>query len=296
MTEYLPWREKGVSLNGLGLVYLPAGAEDVPSSWEPFPMTEVKATILDSEGNKIDKIVDEGVYTVHFEARNDDAANNYVVPADFTVTCIKDGGTLAGGYGDGTDNHLKFRDVAYTDYIANAVDKVSNKKFMTGYKGTKLFGSYDNLNRGQMAIVLYNMAKADGKMSENGLQYTQLGGYITGFEDVDGNEYYAKAIAWARLAGVVNGYDETHFGPEDTITREQFAAMIMNYERKFGDYEQADASVLDDFDDASGVSSWATNAVAWGVENGILGNGGFLGAQSDIIRADAACMVYNYVK
>ena len=290
VTEYLRWREKGVSLVGLDLVYLPSGAEDVPGNWERFPMNQVKATILDSEGNKLDKIEDEGVYTIHFEARNDDAANNYVVPADFTVTCIKD------GWNKDHVNHLKFRDVAYTDYFANAVDKVSNERYMTGYKGTKLFGSYDNLNRGQMAIVLYNMAKADGKMSENGLQYTELGGYITGFEDVDGNEYYAKAIAWARLAGVVNGYDETHFGPEDTITREQFVAMMVNYEKKFGDYEQADASVLDDFSDASGVSSWATNAVAWGVENGILGNGGFLAAQSDIIRADAACMVYNYTK
>ena len=296
VTEYLPWKKHGVTLDGLRLAYLPAGAKDVPSKWVPFPMTQVKATILDSEGNKLDKIVDEGVYTVHFEARNDDAANNYVVPADITVTCIKDG-KVADKDGNFV-NHLKFRDVAYTDYFANAVDFVSDgdRLYMTGYKGTKLFGSYDNLNRGQMAIVLYNMAKAEGKMSENGLHYTELGGYITGFEDVDGNEYYAKAIAWARLAGVVNGYDETHFGPEDTITREQFVAMMVNYEKKFGDYEQADASVLDDFDDASGVSAWATNAVAWGVENGILGNGGFLGAQNDIIRADAACMVYNYTK
>ena len=108
--------------------------------------------------------------------------------------------------------------------------------------------------------------------------------------------YFAKAVGWANKMGVVNGYDDGTFGPYDEITREQFAAMLLNYEKKFGDYERADASVLDDFDDASGVSSWATNAVAWGVENGILGNGGFLGAQNDIIRADAACMVYNYTK
>ena len=290
VTSYLPWQADGVTLDELKLQYKSG------ENWVNFPMKQVKATIVDAAGNEVKKVTDEGVYTIKFEARNDDAANNYVVPADLTVTCIKDGGPSAGGYGDSTDNHLKFRDVTYTDYFVNAVDQVSNKKFMTGYKGTKLFGSYDSLNRGQMAIVLYNMAKGAGKMDENGLQYTELGGYITGFEDVDGNEYYAKAIAWARLAGVVNGYDETHFGPEDTITREQFAAMLLNYEKKFGDYEQADASVLDDFDDAAGVSSWATNAVAWGVENGILGNGGFLGAQNDIIRADAACMVYNYTK
>ena len=70
----------------------------------------------------------------------------------------------------------------------------------------------------------------------------------------------------------------------------------MNYTKKFGDFEAADTSVLDEYDDANTVSDWAENSVAWGIENGILGNGGFLNAQGEIIRADAACMVYNYAK
>ncbi|MDN0064901.1 S-layer homology domain-containing protein, partial [Collinsella ihumii] len=283
-TEYLPWQKDGVTLDELDLEYKSG------DSWVKFPMNQVKATILDAAGNEVKKIEDEGVYTIHFEARNDDAANNFIVPADVTVTCIKDGNNT-----DGV-NHLQFADVEYTDYFANAVSYVANNNFMTGYKGTKLFGSYDNLNRGQMAIVLYNMAKGEGKVDENDLTYTNAGGWMTGFDDVNGNEYYAKAIAWANLAGVVNGYDNGNFGPEDPVTREQFAAMLMNYTKKFGDFEAADTSVLDEYDDASTVSGWAENSVAWGVENGILGNGGFLNAQGEIIRADAACMVYNYTK
>ena len=72
--------------------------------------------------------------------------------------------------------------------------------------------------------------------------------------------------------------------------------MVSNYASKYDQsYDgSADTSVLDQFDDASGVSDWATEVVAWAVENGIMGNGGFLNASGDIIRADAACMVYNY--
>ena len=290
VTSYLPWQADGVTLDELKLQYKDG------DSWVNFPMSMVKATIFDAEGNELNVIDDEGVYTIKFEARNADAVNNFVVPADLTVTCIKDG-TVADKDGN-TVNHLLFRDVEWNDYFANAVDFVSGEKFMTGYKGTKLFGSADTLTRGQMACVLYNMAKGAGKVDENSFHYTETEGYETGFEDVQGKMFYSKAVAWAKLSGVVNGYDDTHFGPDDTITREQFAAMLMNYEKKFGDYEQADASVLDDFSDAASVSAWAQNAMAWAVENGVV-NGtseGTLIPTNDIVRADAACMVYNYAK
>ena len=284
-TEYLRWTKNfAYRVQDLDLQYKSG------DNYILLPTKDVKVTILDASGAEIDKIEDEGAYTLHFEARNADAENNYVLPADITVTCIKDGKNA-----DGV-NHLLFADVEYTDYFANAVSFVANEQFMTGYKGTKLFGSFDQLNRGQMAIVLYNMAKGEGKVDENGLTYTNAGGWMTGFDDVNGNEYYAKAIAWAKLSGVVNGYDDGTFGPEDPVTREQFAAMLMNYTKKFGDFEAADTSALDEYDDANTVSDWAENSVAWGIENGILGNGGFLNAQGEIIRADAACMVYNYAK
>ena len=290
VTWYLPWQADGVTLDELKLQYKDG------DSWVNFPMKQVKATIVDAAGNEVKKIEDEGVYTIHFEARNDDAANNYVVPADLTVTCIKNG-TVADKDGN-IVNHLLFRDVEWNDYFANAVDFVAKNHFMTGYKFTKLFGSGDTLTRGQMACVLYNMAKGAGKVDENSFHYTETEGYETGFEDVEGKMWYSKAVAWAKLSGVVNGYDDTHFGPKDTITREQFAAMLMNYEKKFGDYEQADASVLDDFSDAASITPWAQNAMAWAVENGVV-NGtpeGTLIPTNDIVRADAACMVYNYAK
>ena len=281
-TPYLPWEQDGVSLDELGLVYLPASAEDEPANWVRFPMDMIKATIYDAVGNELNVIDDEGVYTIKFNARNDDAAVNLVVPADITVTCIK-------------GSHLLFTDVEYTDYYADPVAYVSGKRFMNGYAHTNLFGAEDNLTRGQVACILYNMALDARKVDETKLVYNENTGYVTGFSDVNGKNYYGAAIAWAKQAGVVNGYGDGTFKPEQTVTREEFCAMLANYASKFDDdYAEGSASTLDSFDDAAQVSGWAEKVVAWGVENGIIGNGGFLNAQGQIIRADAACMVYNY--
>ena len=286
---YLPWEKDGVTLDELGLAYLPADAKDDPANYVPFPMDKVKATVFDAAGNEVDKIEDEGVYTIKFSARNDNAANNYVVPADVTVTCIKDGSA-------GTVDHLVFTDVSYTDYFADPVYYVNAKKFMNGYADTNIFGSYDAITRGQVACVLYNMAMDNRKVDEDSLHYVEGEGYVTGFSDVDGEMYYAKAIAWAKQAGVINGYaGTTEFRPDAPVTREEFCAMLANYASKYDEsYAEGDVDSLAKFDDADGVSKWAEGVVAWGVENGIIGNGGFLNAQGDIIRADAACMVYNY--
>ena len=287
-TEYLPWQADGVTLDELGLQYKDG------DSWVKFPMSMVKATILDSEGKELNVIEDEGVYTIHFEARNDDAENNYTVPADITVTCIKDG-KVADKDGNKV-NHLKFSDVRWNDYFADPVDWISGKGIMFGYKAGRVFGALDNLSRGQVACVLYNMASVAGRVNETDLVYSELHGYDTGFSDVNGKAYYAKAIAWAAQAGVVNGYADGTFHADQPVTRQEFACMLANYAKAYGTYEAAGSDALDEMSDADQVADFAKDSVAWAVENGIIGNSGYVAAGSTIIRADAACMVYNYAK
>lgn len=187
--------------------------------------------------------------------------------------------------------------MSYTDYFADPVDYVAKKRFMNGYANTNLFGSWDSLTRGQVACVLYNMALDARKVDETKLTYTEDKGYVTGFDDVNGKNYYGAAIAWAKQAGVVNGYGDGTFKPEQTVTREEFCAMLANYASKFDDgYSEGSVDSLKDFDDAAQVSAWAEKVVAWGVENGIIGNGGFLAPTATIFRGDAACMVFNYAE
>ena len=53
-------------------------------------------------------------------------------------------------------------------------------------------------------------------------------------------------------------------------------------------------SVISRFADADSISDWARSAVAWAVQNGIMGNGGSLNGKGSITRAEMAAMTTNY--
>ena len=276
--EYLPWRDGGTAVHELEFVY----GESASAVDDAFVVTATNAA-----GEQVKKLTDEGEYTIHFELANEDLAANYEAPADIKVLYVKDGSEK------GEYSHVLFTDVTWRDYFADAVAAVNGKTYMTGYKGTQLFGALGNLSRGQVACILYNMAGGESLKFEG--SYSDLWGYQTGFGDVDGNAYYAKAIAWAKQAGVVNGYADGTFHPDQAVTRQEFACMLANYAKKYdANYEAAGSDALDEMSDADQVADFAKDSVAWAVENGVIGNSGYVAASSNIIRADAACMVYNY--
>ena len=81
--------------------------------------------------------------------------------------------------------------------------------------------------------------------------------------------YYEKAVAWACANGIVNGCSNTEFRPDAGVTREQMAAILYRY----ADYKGYDVSAngsLDQFSDASKVSSYAADAMKWAVGEQLL--------------------------
>ena len=88
-TTYLPWLENGYALSNTGFFHQPGHPVSERRQLGCLPDERNPGHILDAEGNEVETIMDEGAYTLHFEARNADAENNYVVPADITFHCIK---------------------------------------------------------------------------------------------------------------------------------------------------------------------------------------------------------------
>ena len=88
-----------------------------------------------------------------------------------------------------------------------------------------------------------------------------------GFTDVAADDWYATAVNWAAANGIVNGISDDTFAPNDPITREQLAAMLMNYAQWKGQDTSARAD-LSGYSDAP--STWASEAVQWAVAEGLL--------------------------
>ena len=89
------------------------------------------------------------------------------------------------------------------------------------------------------------------------------------FDDVDAAMYYVDAIAWANANGIVTGYDEATFGPNDAITREQMAAILYRYAQYKG-YELKTGADPSQYTDAADISSWALDAMEWANAEGLI--------------------------
>ena len=120
------------------------------------------------------------------------------------------------------------------------------------------------------------------------------------FGDTAGGAWYTEAVRWAAGCGVVKGYDNGCFGPDDAVTREQMAAILYRYAQHKGYDVSAgkDTNILS-FDDAFAVSEYAIPAMQWacgsGMVRGIAQKGGMLLAPMDTTtRAQTATLLMRF--
>lgn len=275
---YVP---KGTEVADLGLKYQSGTDKDGKPEWTPIPANDTKVTVKDASGKEVTKLEDEGIYTIEIAAADDDAALNYTFPTEVSITVADEA-------------NLKFADnVDSSAWYYNEVNKAAELGLMNGYADIKLFGPNDTITRAQVAQVLFNMADHDDMDLPEG-SYNEIYGYAS-FVDVNGKMWYGKAIAWAKAAGIVTGYGDGTFAPENNITREEFATMLARYAQKYGNYTAGSAADFAAYGDASVVDSWAAEYVAWAVKGGYMGkNTNVLTPLANMTRAEAAAMVVRY--
>ncbi len=173
-----------------------------------------------------------------------------------------------------------FSDVSESDWYYDAVRFVHERDLMNGYSDGR-FGPNAPLSRAQLAQILFNK---EGRPGVN---------YLLDFSDVAGEAWYTEAVRWAASQGIVGGYGNSTFGPNDPITREQLAVMLWRY-------SGSPAAANDElhFNDEAEISGYALEAMRWAVENGILnGDGdGRLGPKVQATRAQVAQMLKNFIE
>lgn len=138
------------------------------------------------------------------------------------------------------------------------------------------------LTRGVLAEALYRLAGSPAPEGEEEAPFT----------DVGAEHPNVAAIRWAKAGGVVSGYEDGSFGPEDPITREQIAALLWNDR---GREEPGEAAP---YTDRAEVSDWAAGAVEWAYGVRLMQGtpeGAFL-PQSNTSRAQGAAVIMNYAQ
>ncbi|TEB08363.1 Cellulosome-anchoring protein precursor [Pelotomaculum schinkii] len=148
---------------------------------------------------------------------------------------------------------------------------------ITGYPDGS-FKPDNNITRAEFATVL---VKAFGLAPQSGKVFTDTG------------SHWAKDfIATAASYGIIKGYNDVAFGPDDLITREQMAVMIARAAQL--------AAVSDGtpFGDAASISDWAKDAVAAAVEAGIIQGypDNTFKPQANATRAEAVTVIVNALK
>ena len=255
---------------------------DVPSDLYTLNYTYNKKTA----GNyaAASEMKDKGYYQIFIVKADNEVAKNYTINTTTLTTQVAD--------------KRVFADVPTGEWYNDAVYKISSteyKKLMQGYYNSNLFGPNDDLSRAQTTKLLARLAGVVTTGDDGSETWNADEGTYTPFADVEQTAWYATPIAWASKAGIVTGFGDGTFGPDQTITREQFCIMLQRYAEKYNMYEAADGSALAAMPDASSVSDWAKDAVAWAVEQGYIGKGGVVDPQGNITRAQAAQIMVRFM-
>ncbi len=177
-----------------------------------------------------------------------------------------------------------FGDVKKSDWFYNAVADVASKGIVAGISDTA-YEPNGTLTRAMFITMLHRYA---GEPVVNfAISYTDIG-----------ESWYTEAVRWASSTGVVKGFDNNSFRPDDPITREQAAAMLQRYAEfaKESNPLWNETNILS-YDDFDTISEWAIPAIQWAVGAGVMkGRTDMtINPSENITRAEIAQMLVNYI-
>ena len=151
-----------------------------------------------------------------------------------------------------------FADAAPTAWYHDGVHYCIEKGLMHGISADKFLPD-GSVTRAQLAAILWRLEGNPAPVS------------TAGFSDVADGAWYAGAVRWAADSGVVRGYADGRFRPNDAVTREQMAALLY----RFAGYKGYDVGIGGDtdllrFTDGAAVGGYAVPAMRWACGSGLM--------------------------
>ncbi|MEC3059350.1 S-layer homology domain-containing protein [Bacillus thuringiensis] len=161
---------------------------------------------------------------------------------------------------------ISFYDVPNNHWATKAITNLANRNIVVGY-GNGQFGFGDNVTRGQVARMIYNYLKP-----------ADAGNFKNPFSDIKGHMFEKEILALAKV-GIIKGYGEGKFGPDDILTREQMAQVLTNAFK----FEGTKKTSFVDVD----KNSWSYKAIGALEEKGVtIGTGGNMYSPTSVVTRE----------
>lgn len=177
---------------------------------------------------------------------------------------------------------LPFGDVKSGDWFYNDVKYVYEKGMMAG-TAADVFAPNATTTRAMIVTILYRL---EGSPAVTG---------TSAFVDVPAGQWYTDAVNWAAANQIVKGTSATTFAPNDSITREQMAAILYRYAQYKG-YDVTKKADLSGYSDNGQVSAYAKDALAWAnaakLINGVTNT--TLAPQGNATRAQVSAILHRF--
>ncbi|MFP4456645.1 MAG: S-layer homology domain-containing protein [Clostridia bacterium] len=224
-------------------------------------------------------------------------------PKEVSVFLVQEDGTVkkVGGVYNPTTKQMEFYRKTFSNYYVaasritfddtteletmykDAIEILAGKGLIAG-KTPNLYDPDALVTRAEFTVLIARMLELEADPA--GLP----------FSDVDNdNAWFRNHLAGAYNAGIINGTSATTFHPQNNITRQEAAAIVVNAARFLG-YKDADGSVIATrYQDHAQIAPWAVRSVAT-VHRDRLAAGMYTGSfmpKENVTRDETAVFIYN---
>lgn len=165
------------------------------------------------------------------------------------------------------------------------IDFVTERELFLG-TSQDIFSPNTSMTRAMFVTVL-------GRLYER--SYGIISGTST-FNDIDVNAYYAKYVEWANENGVIKGIGNNKFAPDENVTREQMAVIMLNFAKLLNKSDVTENPLV--YTDSASISSWAIGGAIYCQETNIIKgrDGGNFAPQESSTRAEVAAVIERLIK
>jgi CSLREA domain-containing protein len=175
-------------------------------------------------------------------------------------------------------NQKTFDDIR-NHWAKNDIELLATKQLISGVSDEQ-FTPNRTITRAEFAAMLVRALGISAKDE-------------TAFSDIHSSQWYAHAVGTAKTYGLISGYEDGTFRPDEFISRQEIAVMMQNAIEFATKEKAAQAEQASIFDDQQEIADWAQSAVSNLVQQNIIygKTAETFAPKQNATRAEAAVML-----